>query len=265
MKKRYLRDIEVSEIGMGCMAFSHGYGQIPDEEYAISCIRAAYDHGYTFFDTAVIYGPNLQQNGHNELIVGKALKDLAGQVVIATKLHLNAREVEEKGSVYKAIESHLDESEKRLQMPVDLYYLHRYPGDVQVEEIAKAMGRLIEEGRIKGWGLSAVDVDIIDRAQRVTPLSAVQNIYSMMERDVQKTVIPYCEEHRIGLVAFSPIASGLLSVKITPKTQYEKFDDVRNWVPQAREENRLGNQPIVDLITDFARKKNCTNAQIALA
>lgn len=265
MKKRYLRDIEVSEIGMGCMAFSHGYGQIPDEEYAISCIRAAYDHGYTFFDTAVIYGPNLQQNGHNELIVGKALKDLAGQVVIATKLHLNAREVEEKGSVYKAIESHLDESEKRLQMPVDLYYLHRYPGDVQVEEITKAMGWLIEEGRIKGWGLSAVDVDIIDRAQRVTPLSAVQNIYSMMERDVQKTVIPYCEEHRIGLVAFSPIASGLLSGKITPKTQYVKFDDVRNWVPQASEENRLGNQPIVDLITDFARKKNCTNAQIALA
>ena len=160
MKTRMLRDIEVSEIGMGCMAFSHGYGQIPSEQYSIEAIRNGYEHGCTFFDTAEVYSPGLSGIGHNELIVGKALKDVRDQVVIATKLFLS---VGLGGNVYKAIRSHLEASMKRLQTDhIDLYYLHRM-GGVPVEKVAEAMGRLIDEGLIRGWGLSQVDVDVIDR------------------------------------------------------------------------------------------------------
>ncbi len=161
--------------------------------------------------------------------------------------------------------SHLLGSLDRLQTDyVDLYYLHRMSG-VPVEKVAEAMGRLIDEGLIRGWGLSQVDVDVIDRAQEVTPLAAIQNIYSMVERDSEAEIIPYCIENNIGFVPFSPIASGLLSGKITPQTQFEKSDDVRNWVPQLSRENIKGNQPIVELLKDFAKKKNATPAQISLA
>ena len=234
MKKRFLRDIEVSEVGMGCMAFSHGYGQIPDEQYSIEAIQNAYEHGCTFFDTAEVYSPNLSGIGHNELIVGKALKDLRENVVIATKLMLHGFTF---GSVYRTIRDHLEGS----------------------------LERLIDDGLIRGWGLSQVDVDVIDRAQQVTPLSAIQNIYSMVERDSEAKIIPYCVKNRIGFVPFSPIASGLLSGKITPQTQFEKNDDVRNWVPQLSRTNIAGNQPIVEMLKEFAEKKNATPAQISLA
>ncbi len=234
MKKRFLRDIEVSEVGMGCMAFSHGYGQIPDEQYSIEAIQNAYEHGCTFFDTAEVYSPNLSGIGHNELIVGKALKGLRENVVIATKLMLHGFT---SGSVYRTIRDHLEGS----------------------------LGRLIDDGLIRGWGLSQVDVDVIDRAQQVTPLSAIQNIYSMVERDSEAKIIPYCVKNRIGFVPFSPIASGLLSGKITPQTQFEKNDDVRNWVPQLSRTNIAGNQPIVEMLKEFAEKKNATPAQISLA
>jgi len=247
---------------MGCMAFSHGYGQIPPEQYSIEAIRNAYEHGCTFFDTAEVYSPNLSGIGHNERIVGKALKDVRDDVVIATKLMLHGFGV---GSVYKTIRSHLEGSLDRLQTDcVDLYYLHRL-GSVPVEKVAEAMGRLIDEGLIRGWGLSQVDVDVIDRAQNVTPLSAIQNIYSMVERDSEAEIIPYCMEHDIGFVPFSPIASGLLSGRITPETRFEKNDDVRNWVPQLSRANIKGNQPIVEMLKDFAAKKNATPAQISLA
>ena len=118
---------------------------------------------------------------------------------------------------------------------------------------------------IQGWGLSQVDVDIIDRAQQITPLSAIQNIYSMVERDMEQAVIPYCMEHNIGVVPFSPIASGLLSGKITADTQFEQNDDVRNWVPQLSRQNLAANQPIVDLLGQYAKQKNATSAQISLA
>ena len=262
MKKRMLRDIEVSEIGMGCMAFSHGYGQIPPETYSIEAIRSGYEHGCTFFDTAEVYSPGLSGIGHNERIVGKALKDVRDQVVIATKLFLH---VGLGGNVYKTVRSHLEASMDRLQTDrVDLYYLHRM-GGVPVEKVAEAMGRLIDNGLIRGWGLSQVDVDIIDRAQKVTPLAAIQNIYSMVERDSEKRIIPYCQEHNIGFVPFSPIASGLLSGKITTQTQFESYDDVRNWVPQLSKTNIAGNQPIVDLLRQSAEMKNATPAQISLA
>ena len=187
-----LRDIEVSEVGMGCMAFSHGYGQIPAEKYSIEAIRNAYEHGCTFFDTAEVYSPNLSGIGHNELIVGKALKDVRENVVIATKLMLHGLGF---GSVYKSVRSHLEGSLERLQTDyVDIYYLHRM-GGVSVEKVAEAMGKLIDEGLIRGWGLSQVDVDVINRAQKVTPLAAIQNIYSMVERDCEPEIIPYCMEN----------------------------------------------------------------------
>lgn len=265
MRTRQLGELTVSEVGMGCMAFSHGYGKIPDESYSIEAIWNAYEHGCTFFDTAEIYSPGLSGTGHNERIVGKALHDVREDVVLATKLFLNWSEASHSGSVYRAVRSHLEDSMDRLQTDmVDIYYLHRM-GGVSIEEIAEAMGLLMEDGMIRGWGLSQVDVDVIDRAHKVTPLTAIQNIYSMVERDVEATVIPYCLEHNIGVVPFSPIASGLLSGKITTKTKFERHDDVRNWVPQLSKANIAGNQPIIDLLSEFADKKHATSAQISLA
>ncbi len=263
MNTRKIGALTVSEVGMGCMAFSHGYGKIPPEEYSIEVIQDAYRHGCTFFDTAEIYSPNLSGTGHNERIVGEALRDVRGGVVLATKLFLN---VLDRGSVYDAVRRHLEASMDRLQTDlIDLYYLHRTSLGVPVEKVAEAMGQLIDEGLIRGWGLSQVDVDVIDRAQRVTPLTAIQNIYSMVERDVEKAVIPYCLEHGIGVVPFSPIASGLLSGKITTETKFERNDDVRNWVPQLKKANIAGNQPIIELLKRYAELKRATPAQISLA
>lgn len=261
-----LGTIEVSEIGIGCMAFSHGYGQIPDHDYSVDAIRNAFDHGCTFFDTAEIYSPGLAGIGHNELIVGEALKDVRERTVIATKLFIDCSDVRRDGSVYNAVKRHLTDSMSRLNTDmVDLYYLHRLSSSVRLEEIAEAMGRLIGEGMIRGWGLSQVDVDVIQKAHRVTPVSAVQNIYSMVERDCEKKVIPFCLENNIGFVPFSPIASGLLSGKITAETKFESYDDVRNWVPQLSKRNIQGNMPIVDLLREYADMKNASPAQISLA
>ena len=264
MEKRKLGNIEVTEIGIGTMAFSHGYGKIPDEKYGIEAIREAYNHGCNFFDTAEVYSPNLAGIGHNELIVGKALKDVRDKVVIATKLFLKSHEVVN-GDVYGAIKKHLLGSMERLQVKmVDLYYLHRL-SDVPLEEIAKAMGRLINEGLIRGWGLSQVDVDSIEKAHKITPVSAIQNLYNILERDSEEKIIPFCLKNNIGFVPFSPVGSGLLSGKINANTQFEKNDDVRNWVPQCKKENIIGNQPIIDLISKWAEKKGATPAQISMA
>ena len=264
MEKRKLGNIEVTEIGIGTMAFSHGYGKIPDEKYSIEAIREAYNHGCNFFDTAEVYSPNLAGIGHNELIVGKALKDVRDKVVIATKLFLKSHEVVN-GDVYGAIKKHLLGSMERLQVKmVDLYYLHRL-SDVPLEEIAKAMGRLINEGLIRGWGLSQVDVDSIEKAHKITPVSAIQNLYNILERDSEEKIIPFCLKNNIGFVPFSPVGSGLLSGKINASTQFEKNDDVRNWVPQCKKENIIGNQPIIDLISKWAEKKGATPAQISMA
>ena len=214
-----------------------------------------------------MYGPNLdpQFKGHNEKIVGKAIKDFRKNIILATKLHIPTDEAKSDG-VYKTLRNHLEKSLERLQTDyADLYYLHRINPAVAVEEVAEGMGQLIKDGLIRGWGLSQVPVAIIERAQKITPLTAIQNIYSMVERDVEKDVIPYCLKNDIGLVAFSPISSGLLSGKVTAKTEFEKFDDVRNFVPQLTKENLAANQPILEVIARFANLKNATNAQIALA
>lgn len=265
MKTRLLGDIEVSEIGMGCMAFSHGYGKIPEESYSIEAIRGAYKHGCNFFDTAEIYSPNLMGRGHNERIVGKALFPVRENVVIATKLFLNGIDGRTSDAAYRAARRHLEASLDRLQTDwIDIYYLHR-TGSVPLERVAEAMGRLMDDGLIRGWGLSQVDVPEIERAHRVTPLSAIQNIYSMVERDAEQSVIPFCIENNIGFVPFSPIASGLLSGKITTDTKFERRDDVRNWVPQLSPRNIQGNQPIIDILREYASKKQATPAQISLA
>ena len=264
MKKRKLGNLEVSEIGMGCMAFSHGYGQIPDREYAIEAIRDAYKHGCNFFDTAEVYGQQLYYPHHNEEIVGEALKDVRKDCVIATKLHIN--EGEENENMYVVCKRHLEASLKALNTDyVDLYYLHRINPKVEVERIAEAMGKLIEEGLIKGWGLSQVDELTIKRAHEVTPVSAVQNLYNMLERDCEINTFPYCLEHNIGVVPFSPIASGFLSGKINADTKFDKVDDVRIFVPQLSKENLTANLPIIDLLNEYAKKKNATNAQISMA
>lgn len=265
MNKRKLGKLEVSAIGMGCMGFSHGYGAIPEEEYSIEAIRDALAHGCTFFDTAEGYGPNLEEPGHNEKILGKSLKGSRDQAIIATKLHLDTEEARANG-VYETLKKPLLGSLERLQTDyVDLYYLHQPTYDIPVEEIAEGMGRLIDEGLIRGYGLSNVDTDYIRRAHTIRPVTAVQNIYSMLERDCEESIIPFCEASGIGFVPFSPIASGFLSGKITPETQFESYDDVRNVVPQLTRENIAANQPIVEVLKKFGEQKNATPAQLSLA
>ncbi|MBD5453576.1 MAG: aldo/keto reductase [Lachnospiraceae bacterium] len=265
MNTRFLRDLEVSEIGMGCMGFSHGYGKVPDEAYALQAVRKAYDFGCIFFDTAEGYGKEMFYPGHNEELLGKALASFRKNVVLATKFHISQTEIQENMVLYDFIRSHLENSMKRLKTDyIDLYYLHRLNESVPVEEVAEVMGRLIQEGVIRGWGLSQVSADTLRKAHEVTPVSAVQNIYSMVERDCEKEIFPYCLENRIGVVPFSPIASGLLSGKVTTETKFEG-DDVRKFVPQLSRENIVGNQPILDVLAEFANRKSASSAQISLA
>ena len=264
MKKRMLGKLEVSPVGMGCMALSHGYGQIPTEEYGIEAIRRAYGAGCTFFDTAESYGSQLYYAGHNEQIVGKALKDVRERVVLASKLHVSPEEY--KKDLEGAIRSHLSKTLENLRTDhLDLYYLHRVHKEVPVEAVAQVMGKLIDEGRIGGWGLSQVSLETLQRAHEITPVTALQSLYNMLERDLEKELFPYCLQNGIGVVPFSPVASGYLSGKVTAQTQFEKADDVRNWVPQLSRENIAGNQPIVDLVQRFAEAKHATGAQISIA
>lgn len=205
MKRRKIRSLSVSEIGMGCMGFSHGYGQVPDAGYAEEAIREAFGYGCNFFDTAEGYGKELYYPGHNEEIVGRAVRGFRNEVVIATKLHIRPEAVEDCGSVYAAVRRHLERSLKNLQTDyVDLYYLHRINMEVDYLEVAHAMGRLIQEGLVREWGISAVDKAQLEAAHAVTPVGAVQNIDSMVERTSEKDVIPFCVGNGIAFVPFSP-------------------------------------------------------------
>ena len=265
MKTRKLRDLEVSPIGMGCMGFSHGYGKTPDKAYSIEAIRKAFAFGCTFFDTAESYGQEMFYQGHNEELLGDALLPFRKNVVLATKLHLNSDEVTGSYDLFDVMLRHLESSMKKLKTDyIDLYYLHRVNELVPVEDVAEVMGRFIKNGYIRGWGLSQVSVQILEKANDTTPVSAVQNIYSMVERDLEKEIFPYCIKHNIGVVPFSPIASGFLSGKVTAQTKFEG-DDVRKFVPQLTKENLEANQPIIDILEKFAAKKNASKAQISLA
>ena len=266
MKYRKLRELEVSEIGVGCMGFSHGYGVAPEKSYSVDAIRKAYEFGCTFFDTAEVYGREQFYFGHNEELVGEAIAPFRSKVVLATKITITDADLAAETDLYKIARAHLEASLRRLKTDrVELYYLHRMHESIPVEDVAGVMGRLIEEGLVGAWGLSQVSADTIARAHAVTPVTAVQNLYSMLERDCEQDVFPYCLENHIGVVPFSPIASGLLSGKITVDTKFEETDDVRKFVPQLTRENIAANQPIIDLITSYARNLNATPAQISLA
>lgn len=201
----------------------------------------------------------------NERILGKALQGIRKDVVIATKLLLTPEETAQKG-LYETVREHLTGSLQRLGTDhTELYYLHRVHREIPVEDVAAAMGRLIEEGLIGGWGLSQVGIDTLAKAHSVTPVSAVQNVYSMVERSSEAEVIPFCEAHNIGFVPFSPVASGLLSGKVSADTTFAQADDVRRFVPQLSSGNVQANQALVAIVEDFARRKSATPAQIALA
>lgn len=264
MKVRKLRNLEVSEIGVGCMGFSHGYGAVPDEEYAIDAIRAAHDFGCTHFDTAEGYGSEMFWAGHNEQLVGKAVETFRKGIVLATKLHVGTGELGGK-TLYEVVKLHIAKSMQNLRTDyIDLYYLHRVNEQIPVEDVAEVMGRLIAEGLIRAWGLSQVDVPTLDRAHKVTPVSAVQNLYNIMERDCEEDIFPYCLENDIGVVPFSPVASGFLSGKVTPQTKFEG-DDVRKFVPQLSKENMQANAPVLNVVKELAQSKGATPAQISIA
>ncbi len=263
MKYRKLRNIEVSEIGMGCMGFSHGYGEIPSEENSIQLIRKAYDLGCTLFDTAEAYGPFV-----NEELVGKAVKPFRDKIILTTKfvpVFQTGQEIPEGKLSKKGVTNALNDSLKRLQTDyIDIYYEHRVPLDSDVEEVASWMGEFIKEGKIRAWGQSQSTVEQIKKAHAVTPLAAIQSEYSMMERMFEKDVIPLCKELNIGFVAFSPMASGFLSGKYSKNTQY-KGDDVRRVITRFAPENVEKNQPLLDLLKEVSTQKNATLAQISLA
>lgn len=265
MKKRQLgkSGLEVSAIGMGCMGFSHGYGAATPEEESIRLIHRAFELGCTFYDTAEVYGPYI-----NEEIVGKAVAAFRKDIVLATKFSpflLSGQDWPEGKLSRTGVRRALEESLRRLGTDyVDLYYQHRVPESCPVEEVAVWMGELIDEGLIRGWGLSQPTEAQVRRAHAVTPLTAIQSEYSMMERMFEKDVIPTCEELHIGFVPFSPLASGFLSGKHDKYTRYEG-DDVRRVITRFSRENMEANQPLLDLLREYATAKNVTPAQISLA
>ncbi|MHB9291126.1 putative Aldo-keto reductase IolS [Hollandina sp. SP2] len=260
MKTRKLGSIEVSTIGFCCMGFSHGYGPVPDKQESLELIRKAYEFGCTFFDTAEGYGA-----GANEELTGEALKPIRNKVVLATKFTIANSESDSREKTLESIKRHLEMSLKRLGTGhLELYYQHRINKDIPVEEIAYCMGELIREGKIIGRGQSQSTEEEIRRAHAVTPLTAIQSEYSIMERVFEKDVIPACEELGIGFVPFSPLASGFLSGKYNVNTQYNG-DDVRRVITRFNRKNVLANQPLLDLINGFAELKGLTPAQISLA
>lgn len=262
MEYRKLRNLEVSAVGMGCMGFSHGYGALPPKKEAIRLIHKAFDLGCNFFDTAEGYGPFI-----NEELVGEAVKGFRDKIILSTKFSpivIGNQDIDEK-LTRKGVRRALEDSLKRLQTDyIDLYYEHRVPLTSNVEDAAFWMGELIEEGKIRAWGQSQSTEEQIRKAHAITPLSAVQSEYSMMERMFEKDVIPTCKELNIGFVAFSPMASGFLSGKYSKNTEY-KGDDVRRVITRFNPENVEKNQPLLDLLHETADKKGITPAQISLA
>ena len=267
MKKRKLgkSNLEVSAIGFGCMGMSFGYGPAVDKQEGISVIRAAVERGVTFFDTAEVYGPYT-----NEELVGEALAPFREQVVIATKFGFAPDP--NGGPRWSALNSrpeHIKEaaegSLKRLKTDViDLFYQHRVDPNVPIEDVAGAVKELIQQGKVKHFGLSEAGIKTIRRAHKVQPVTALQSEYSLWFREPEAEVIATLEELGIGFVPFSPLGKGFLTGKISEDTQFDK-SDFRNIVPRFTPENRKANQALVDLIGTFAQQKKATPAQIALA
>jgi aryl-alcohol dehydrogenase-like predicted oxidoreductase len=266
MQKRKLgkSNLEVSAIGLGCMGMSFGFGPPADKKEMISLIRSAVEKGVTFFDTAEVYGPFI-----NEELVGEALAPLRDQVVIATKFGFIPDP--NGGPRWSGLDSRpehvkqvAEASLNRLKTDViDLFYQHRVDPNVPIEDVAGAVKDLIQQGKVKHFGLSEAGVGTIRRAHKIQPVAALQSEYSLWWREPEAEVIPALEELGIGFVPFSPLGKGFLTGKISEDTQFDKTD-FRNIVPRFTPENRKTNQALVDLIGKFAQQKKATPAQIAL-
>jgi len=263
MKKRKLGNsgLEVSAIGLGCMGMSHGYGPESDKKEMISLIHAAIDRGVTFFDTAEVYGPYV-----NEELVGEALAPFKGKVVIATKFGIKMIDGKQvMDSKPEHIRQSVEGSLKRLKVDaIDLYYQHRIDPNVPVEEVAGVIQDLIKEGKIRYWGLSEAGVETIRRAHSIQPLTAVESEYSMMWRSPEEELMPTLKELGIGFVPFSPLGKGFLTGKIDRNATFVS-SDFRSIVPRFQPENMDANQVLLKLIKKVAVGKNATSAQIALA
>lgn len=271
MKTRILKNLTVSAVGLGCMGFSHAYGAPTDEKETIRLLRRAVDLGYTFFDTAEVYGT--PDNPHiNEELVGKALSPIRDKVVIATKFGL--RFDFESGKVPiplipdskpETIRQSVEGSLKRLNTDhIDLYFQHRIDPEVEPEEVAGVMADLIREGKITHWGISEANEDYLCRANAVCPVTAVQNRYSMMARHYE-SLFPVLEKLGVGLVAFSPMANGFLTGQYGKEEHFDPKTDYRAAMPQFTDEAVEQNTALLKLLRNMAAEKNATSAQISMA
>ena len=253
--------LDVSALGLGCMGLSFGYGPAIDTHDAIALIRAAFDQGVTFFDTAEAYGP-----GANEELLGEALKPFRDQVIIATKFGFKeGKTTLGMDSRPENIRAVAEASLKRLRTDViDLFYQHRVDPNVPIEDVAGTVKDLIVEGKVKHFGLSEAGVQTIRKAHAVQPITALQSEYSLWWREPEAELLPTLEELGIGFVPFSPLGKGFLTGKIDENTTFDK-NDFRNVVPRFSEENRKANQVLVDLLGQLAKQQQGTSAQIALA
>jgi len=263
MNKRTLgkSGLEVSALGLGCMGLSFGYGPATEKNEAIKLIRAAFERGVTFFDTAEAYGPYA-----NEELIGEAVEPFRKKVVLATKFGFK------EGTPAKGLDSrpericeHTEAALKRLRTDViDLLYQHRVDPNVPVEEVAGTIKDLIRQGKVKHFGMSEAGADSIRRAHAVQPVAALQSEYSLWWRDPEKDILPTLEELGVGFVPFSPLGKGFLTGAISDKTEFDK-SDFRNVVPRFSEESRKANQALVDALGRIADQKKATKAQVALA
>ena len=262
MKKRLLGEIEVGAIGMGCMGFSHGHGDPAPRKECIDMMRKAHDLGVTLYDTADAYG-----NGHNEILVGEALKPIRDEVVILTKFNPEKQPLNDPTlSIADQIEQRLDASLKRLDVDViDIYMCHRIPTECSIEETADAMGMFIKKGKIRSWAMSRASEEQINRAQAVTPLSVIENEFSMMERSpLTDGSLEACKKYGIGFTPYMPLASGFLSGKFKPGVVYSN-DDIHRTSTWFTDENIERNQPVLRMMDCIVKEKDATYAQIAIA
>jgi aryl-alcohol dehydrogenase-like predicted oxidoreductase len=257
--------LEVSALGLGCMGMSRSFDPAPERQEMITLIRSAVERGITFFDTAEVYGPFV-----NEELVGEALAPFREQVVIATKFGWNLDPIARVNlgglnSEPEHIKRAAEESLKRLKVDtIDLYYQHRVDPNVPIEDVAGAVKDLIQEGKVKHFGLSEPSANTIRRAHAVQPVTAVQNEYSLWWRLPEEAVLPALEELGIGFVPYSPLGKGFLTGKINETTTFSD-SDLRSRIPRFEPENRKANQAMVDLLNRIAKEKNATPGQIALA
>jgi aryl-alcohol dehydrogenase-like predicted oxidoreductase len=262
MKKRKLGNLEVSEIGAGCMSISANYGPPADPRQGIQTIRAAFDRGVTFFDTAEVYGPYT-----NEALVGEALAPFRDKVVIASKFGFAIDGTIGLNSQPDHIRNVVEDSLQRLRTDrIDLYYQHRVDPSVPIEDVAGAVKDLVKQGKVLHMGLSEASPRTIRRAHAVLPVAAVQSEYSLMERSPERNgVLEACEELGIGFVPWGPVGMGYLTGKIDARTKLDSKTDLRTGFDRFSPENLAANKPIIDLLKSLAEKKNATPAQIALA